>query len=341
VTRREAGFARARDETAFRAGLVSHTDNPSAPQAPARRKSRQRIVIPGKNIGIFCKLKPATGRDALADLVAWLRARDYRVFLDDETAAVIGEASPYKKPEIPAFANLIVVLGGDGTLLSVARVAHPYNVPILAVNLGSLGFMTEVALPDLYKTFEKVMAGDCVIEKRMLLNAVLRRNGKIEREHNVLNDVVINKGALARIVNLQVRVNDQYMTSYSADGLIVATPTGSTAYSLSAGGPIIHPSMDALVLSPICPFALTNRPIVIPDQSRIQIALAVPNEDVRITLDGQEGCDLRMGDVLIVKKAENYIHLAQAPGKNFYQILRTKLHWGGKAETAKWKWESE
>lgn len=294
----------------------------------------------GKNIGIFCKLKPAISRDALAGLVAWLRKRDYQVFMDDETAAVVGESSPYKKLEIPARANLIIVLGGDGTLLSVARIAHSYNVPILAVNLGSLGFMTEVALPDLYETFEKAMDGKCVLEKRMLLNAVLLRDGKIEREYNVLNDVVIN-GVLARIVNLQVHVNDQYMTSYSADGLIIATPTGSTAYSLSAGGPIIHPSMDALALSPICPFALTNRPIVIPDRSVLKVTLATPNEDVRITLDGQEGCDMLMGDVLVVKKAENYIHLVQAPGKNFYQILRTKLHWGGKAETAKGKREGE
>jgi NAD+ kinase len=214
----------------------------------------------------------------------------------------------------------------------VARVAHPYNVPLLAVNLGHLGFLTEISLEELYDTLEKVLNGQTLIEKRMLLNASLWRDKVKAEEYNVLNDVVINKGALARIVNLRVLVNKQYMTSYRADGLIIATPTGSTAYSLSAGGPIIHPSIHALVLSPICPFTLTNRPIVIPDNSNIQVELTTPDEEVRVTLDGQEGCDMKAGDVLEVKVAETSLKLIQVPGKNHYQILRKKLHWGTPGE---------
>ena len=252
--------------------------------------------------------------------------------MDKGTAGIISESSAYNKEDIPGLVDLIIVLGGDGTLLSVARVAHPYEVPLLAVNLGHLGFLTEISLEDLYDTLEKVLNGQTSVEERMLLNASLWRNKMKAGEYNVLNDVVINKGALARIVNLQVRVNNQYMTSYRADGLIIATPTGSTAYSLSAGGPIIHPSMHALVLSPICPFTLTNRSIVIPDESNIQVELTTPDEEVRVTLDGQDGCDMKAGDVLEVKVAETSLKLIQAPGKNHYQILRKKLNWGTQSE---------
>lgn len=285
-----------------------------------------------KNIGIFCKQKPSISREVLADVTGWLRQRKHTVFMDRETAAIIGESSTCEKPEIPSLVEIIIVLGGDGTLLNVARIAHPYDVPILAINLGSLGFLTEVSLPGLHVTLEKVLNGQFTIENRMLLNAVLWRDGQKVGDYSILNEVVINKGAVARIVDLEVHVDDHYMTSYRADGLIIATPTGSTAYSLSAGGPIIHPSMNALVLCPICPFALTNRPIVIPDQSEIKVKVTTENEDVRISPDGQAGCDMKQGDVLVVKKAENYIQLIQSPDRNFYQILREKLHWGKKAD---------
>lgn len=255
--------------------------------------------------------------------------------MDKGTARIIDQESAFQRKDIPARVDLIVVLGGDGTLLSVARIAHPFNVPILAVNLGSLGFLTEIVLSELYAILEKVLDGQFEYESRMLLNACLWRDNEKAGDYHVLNDVVINKGVLARIVNLEVRVNNQYMTSYRADGLIIATPTGSTAYSLSAGGPIIHPSMNALVLSPICPFTLTNRSIVIPDQSLIQVELATENENVRVTLDGQEGCDMVQGDVLEVKKTQTTLKLIQAPGKNYYQILRKKLHWGSNADDNK------
>ena len=282
-----------------------------------------------KNIGVLCKQTPSVGKEMLTELTRWLREKQYNVLMDSQTGSLIGETSSLKKADLPPRVDLIIVLGGDGTLLSVARIAHTHNVPILAVNLGSLGFLTEIPLPELYGTLEKVLKKDFSIEKRMLLNIILWRNGSKAQNHHVLNDVVINKGVVARIVDLEGLVNSQYMTSYRADGLIIATPTGSTAYSLSAGGPIIHPSMQALVLSPICPFTLTNnRPILIPDNSIIQVKLTT--EDVRVTLDGQEGYHMVIGDVLEIKKADTTLQLIQAPSKNYYQILRQKLHWGSR-----------
>ena len=281
-----------------------------------------------KKIGVFCKPKAPSATDILGRLIPWLRKQNYHIFLDTGTAAIINETSSYEKREISQQADLLIVLGGDGTLLSVARAAHPHNIPILAVNLGSLGFLAEISIDELYPTLENILAGKFEIENRMLLNACIWRNGEKVEDHNVLNDVVINKGAVARVINLQVLVNGQYMTSYRADGLIIATPTGSTAYSLSAGGPIIHPSMHTLVLSPICPFTLTNRSILIPDQSIIQVKLVAEYDDVRITLDGQEGYNMRAGDILEIKKTKTTLQLIRGPNKNYYQILRDKLHWG-------------
>jgi NAD+ kinase len=287
-----------------------------------------------KNIRLFCKQKPTEDQQVVSGLVQWLRARDCNVYLNQDTAELIGETATCSPEEIPANSDLIIVLGGDGTLLNVARIAHPYGVPILGVNFGTLGFLTETTLEDLYPTLESVLNEECKIEHRMLLNASLWRGKTKIHDFNVLNDIVINKGALARIVNLTVQVDDQPMTSYRADGLIIATPTGSTAYSLSAGGPIIHPSMEALVLSPICPFALTNRPIVIPDTSKIKVQLTKrhEDEDVRITLDGKVGCAMKSGDILEAEKAQVSVQLVQAPGKNYYQTLRKKLHWGSAVE---------
>lgn len=281
-----------------------------------------------KNIGIFCRQQPAVKREILAGLTEWLRKQNHEVLMPPETAAILGETSSCEKSEIPSRAQHIIVLGGDGTLLTVARTAYPYKIPITAVNLGSLGFLTEFSLPGLYEGLEKILNGDFSIEKRMLLNVAVQWGNQRKNEYHALNEVVISRGSLSRILSLEVHVNGQYMTSYRADGLIIATPTGSTAHSLSAGGPILHPGMDALVITPICSFTLTNRPIVIPAPSEIKVRSTTGHEDVRITLDGQEGCDLGKDGVVTVKKAENHIQLVQAPGNNFYQILRNKLHWG-------------
>ena len=287
-----------------------------------------------KNIGIFCKQKPNIDSTIVSHLSNWLESKNCTVYLEPHTGELIGKNTFISKEEVASKSDLVIVLGGDGTLLNIAGIVHPHKVPILGVNLGSLGFLTETTMEGFYPTLEQVLAGKCKIENRMLLNAGVLRDGEKIADFNVLNDIVINKGALARIVNLEVFVDDHYMTSYRADGLIIASPTGSTAYSLSAGGPIIHPSMGALVLSPICPFALTNRSIVIPDSATIRVQLITRNEeeDVRITLDGQTGYSIKSGDFLEAKKADIHVMLVQAPGKNYYQLLRKKLHWGGTTE---------
>ena len=281
-----------------------------------------------KKIGLFCKPKAPSAANTLSKLIHWLRKLNCQVLLDTATATIINESSSHSKATISEIADLLIVLGGDGTLLSVARAAHPHNVPILAVNLGSLGFLAEISLDELYPTLENILNEKFKIESRMLLNAYIWRNGKKVEDYNVLNDIVINKGVVARVINLQVLVDGQYMTSYRADGLIIATPTGSTAYSLSAGGPIIHPSMQTLVLSPICPFTLTNRSILIPDQSIIQVKLDAEYNDVRVTLDGQESYKMKAGDILEIQKTKTTLQLIKGPNKNYYKILRKKLHWG-------------
>ena len=281
------------------------------------------------NIAIFCKPFPPENCNVLSDLSEWLRQNGYHILLDQETASWVGELSYLRTGEVSSQADLIIVLGGDGTLLRVAGLTHPHEVPILAVNLGSLGFITEIALQEFREAFVKAIDGSLNIEKRMLLNVTLIRQGQSVQNHSVLNEAVVDKGSLAKIVDLEVYVDNVYMTSYRADGLIIATPTGSTAYSLSAGGPIIHPSMNALVLSPICPFALTNRPIVAPDRSEIEVRLAVKSQEARVTLDGQQSYVMKREDSLKLKKGDNHILLYQSPYKNFYQILREKLKWGG------------
>jgi NAD+ kinase len=281
-----------------------------------------------KKIGIIAKDIPEA-RKASRKLAAWLEARGKKVFIDSETAAAIN-ARGYEPDEIPALVEMIIVLGGDGTLLSAARlVADSHtDVPIFGVNLGSLGFMAEVSLDELYGNLEKAIAGKLGTEDRIMLTASVVRGGKRIAQYRVLNDAVINKGALARMMELRVSVNDGHLTTLRADGLIVATPTGSTAYSLSAGGPIIHPTIHCFVLTPICPHTLSNRPIALPDTVVVTVCLTSPSEDVSLTLDGQIGFPLQPNDVVTIKKSRFRMKLIKHPTKSYYEILRTKLKWG-------------
>jgi len=278
-------------------------------------------------VGIIAKpKKPAD--EIVKELVSWLKERDIEAVLDEETASLAGLESQYKKSDIPEICDFIVVLGGDGTLLSVARLVYGSDVPILAVNLGSLGFLTEVTLDELYPMLEKVIEGEYTTDERTMLEALVFRHGEKIAEYRVLNDVVIHKGTLARIIQLETKIDGLYLTTYRADGLIIATPTGSTAYSLAAGGPILYPCVPALILNPICPFTLSQRPIVIDDSSVIEVTLLTENEDVFVTLDGQVGFALMARDVVHVKKAEKKIKLIKNPYRNFFEVLRTKLRWG-------------
>ncbi len=278
-------------------------------------------------VGIIAKPKKPADQ-VVKELVSWLKERNIEAILDEDTAILAGLESQYKKSDIPEISDFIVVLGGDGTLLSVARLVYRNDVPILAVNLGSLGFLTEITLDELYPMLEKVIEGEYSTDERTMLEAFIYRHGEKIAEYRVLNDVVIHKGTLARIIQLETKIDGLYLTTYRADGLIIATPTGSTAYSLAAGGPIIYPCVPALILNPICPFTLSQRPIVIDDSSVIEVTLLTENEDVFVTLDGQVGFALRVRDVVRVKKAENKIKLIKNPYRNFFEVLRTKLRWG-------------
>lgn len=282
-----------------------------------------------KRVGIVAKPHRPEARDVLQQLITWLKAKDREVVLDVETAALAGaEETGIAKADLPRMADLVVVLGGDGTLLSVARLVESGEVPILGVNLGGLGFLTEITLDELYPILGLVLAGKYRGSRRMLLQVSVQRGGESIAEHVVLNDAVMTKGALARIVDLAVFVEQEYVTTYRADGLIVCTPTGSTAYGLSAGGPILFPSMRAIILVPICPHTLTDRPLVLPEEVRVQVALESQNEDVYLTLDGQVGFPLRYRDLVEVRRADREITLIVSPKKSYYEILRSKLKWG-------------
>jgi NAD+ kinase len=280
------------------------------------------------NIGIIAKNTRAA-QEIVNDLAGRLEKRGKKVFIDRDTAGAVGRQG-YGQMEIPALVEMLIVLGGDGTLLSAARhVADAHtNVPIFGVNLGSLGFMTEVTLEELYSNLDQAMAGTLEIEDRIMLAASVMRSETCLAKYRVLNDVVINKGALARMMELKVSVNGSHLTTLRADGLIVATPTGSTAYSLAAGGPIIHPTVHCFVITPICPHTLSNRPIALPDTFTTEICLASPSEDVSLTLDGQIGFPLNPMDVIEIKKSRFTIKLIKHPSRSYYEILRTKLKWG-------------
>lgn len=280
-----------------------------------------------KKIGIICKAGRPEPPEILKELLPWLRKKGFETFLDIETAAIL-DMEGHPRSQIPSLVDVIVVLGGDGTMLSVARLVCEKGIPILGVNLGGLGFITEVQRAELYEAMDKILSGECSFEERIMLTAHIHRHGERIAEYTVLNDVVINKGALARIIDLETYINKAYVTTFKADGLIVSTPTGSTAYSLSAGGPILYPTLNSIVLTPICPHTLTNRPLVLPDDVLIEIALKSPSEDVFLTLDGQVGFSLRQNDIVEVKKSPYKTKLLIPYERDYFQILRTKLKWG-------------
>ena len=280
-----------------------------------------------KRIGIICKTGRPEPIEILGELLPWLRDRGAEVFVDIETARSLN-IKGYPRPEIPHLSDAVVVFGGDGTMLSVARIACEKEIPILGVNLGGLGFITEVQRTEIFEALEEVLSGKSAFEDRLMLTACVHRHGEKIAEYTALNDVVINKGALARIIELETIIDRMYVTSFRADGLIVSTPTGSTAYNLSAGGPILDPTMDCVILTPICPHTLTNRPIVLPADVLIEIVLKSPAEDVFLTLDGQVGFSLRQSDIVVVEKSPFKTRLLIPHERNFFQVLRTKLKWG-------------
>lgn len=271
-----------------------------------------------KRVGIVVKPENRQGEKVLEDLLRWLKEKGRQ-------ASRI--RSPEKQKTLPPV-DVIIVLGGDGTLLSAARLVEGTDIPILGVNLGNMGFLTEVTLDELYPVLNDVLNQKFKIDDRLVLRSAVRRASKVYSQPAALNDVVINNGTLPKMIRMEIYANGQFVTHLRSDGLIVSSPTGSTAYSLSAGGPILHPSLNAIILTPISPHMLTNRPIVISDREKVEVVMQTSESGPTVTSDGQVSFPLRKGDVVEITESEKRLKLIISPQRNYYQILREKLKWG-------------
>lgn len=286
-----------------------------------------------KTVGVIVKPNHAEAWQTACELSEWLEKRGISLIGKPYSdGAKIGAAACdieiLNEEQFNADADLIVVLGGDGTMISTARLIADHEVLVLGINYGSLGYLTEFRIEEMFPALESIFDGHYEIDRRVMLHADHWRGDELLAEGRVLNDIVINKSALARIIEIDVNLNDLFVNSFRADGLIVSSPTGSTAYNLSAGGPIVYPSMNAVVLTPICPFTLTNRPIVVPDTADIELSLKNENEGVVLTLDGQIGYQMKAGDKVAIRKSRTTFNLVQPPNRNYFDVLRNKLKWG-------------
>jgi len=282
-----------------------------------------------RTVGIISKPRKADLCQIVPGLTAWLEKRGLTVLWDEETAGCVGAPDKaVSRDELGRRADLAIVLGGDGTLLAAARAVGEHDIPILAINLGGLGFLTSFPREELYSALEVALSGNYRISERALLDVKLVRGGEAIARYRALNDVVVNKAAMARILDLDLYFDESYACSYKADGIIFATPTGSTAYSLSAGGPILYPHVGAFVVTPICPHALSNRPLVVPDTVKIGLTVSDLQESAFLTVDGQVGVELRSGDRVVATRAAGKLRLVRPPGKVYFEILREKLKWG-------------
>jgi NAD+ kinase len=281
-----------------------------------------------KKVGIFSKPNSQPAMELVPELLGWLAQRGIEARLDNETARYAGAPAGLDRAHVPEGCDLAVVLGGDGTLLSAARAVGNRAIPLLAVNLGGLGFLTSIPMKDLFPQLERALAGSQEVTRRRMLRVSLVREGAVVAEYQALNDVVIAKSAIARIVDLEAWAGDSFICEYKADGLIISTPTGSTAYSLSAGGPIVYPTVNAICLTPICPHMLTNRPLIVPSEMPIRIVSKARDEDAYLTVDGQVGSPLEGGDAVECSIADFDVLLIQTPDKTFFDVLRQKLKWG-------------
>ena len=283
-----------------------------------------------KTVAIIGKSKPELNSVA-PDLIRTLQDRKYEVLVDPDTAQAVHPAN-VKTVERSAIAahhpGFVIVLGGDGTLLAAARAVATARIPLLAVNLGSLGFLTEVRKEELFTALDAIEQSRCTRDIRAMLQCKVLRRGEQVAEYIALNDVVVTKATIARMSEVDVAVDGQFIAKYRADGVIVSTPTGSTAYSLAAGGPVLEPSVAALVITPISPHALTSRPLVVPDSAEITLDVRGETDETYLTVDGQTGMDLLEGDQIVCRKSEHRVELLRLPGRPFFEVLRTKLKWG-------------
>jgi len=281
-----------------------------------------------QKIGIVANTAKEKALEYTIRLRDWVLKRGLEVYFHEDIATGIG-VEGYNGSSLASRVDLLAVFGGDGTLLRTARSVHEHRVPIVGINLGEFGYLTEVNLNEMIDAFEVILSGNGKMERRMMLDAVVASETSSLKERTVLNDAVINRGNLSRIVELETSVNDCYLTTFKADGLIISTPTGSTAYSLSAGGPIVFPEQQAIIINPICPHTLTNRPIILPGDARIKVTLWSKEEGATLTLDGQASVHLGSGDTMTITKSPYETLLVSSPHRDYLEILRSKLGWGG------------
>jgi NAD+ kinase len=287
-----------------------------------------------KRIGVVVKPHQPDALETLCRLTEWLAERKIQLVglpeiaheqIKQKTGCTVEVA---KEEELARSVELILVLGGDGTMIATARMIGNAEVPVIGVNYGGLGYLAEFPIEDLFSALEAILSGQYQVQKREMLAVELWRGQELITRNRVLNDVVVNKSALARIIEIEAYLDSQFVNLFRADGLIVATPTGSTAYNLSAGGPVIYPSMNAVVITPICPFTLSNRPIVVPYGSTIEVRLMTDKEEVALTLDGQVGFPMQVNDRIVIGKSNTTFNLVQPPNRNYFDVLRDKLKWG-------------
>lgn len=279
-----------------------------------------------KKIGIIAKRGEPEAVKAVREFMRLLKGRGCRFIVEEDVAAVL-KIEGYSRKKIPSRSDMIIVFGGDGTLLSVARLVGNSGIPILGINLGGLGFITELSRDEVSDSIDMVLSDKCCFEERIMLLADVYRGEKRIIQNNAFNDIVLNKSALARMFEIDIQINSQYVTTFRADGLIVSTPTGSTGHSLSAGGPIMYPTLESFLLTPICPHTLTSRPIVLPDTFILEAGIK-NGENIYLTLDGQEGFPLKVEDKVRIRKADYKTRFIVLHDRDYFKILRTKLKWG-------------
>jgi len=281
-----------------------------------------------KTVGIISKPGVPAGHELVPEVIQWLRQRAIAVRIDEESAAYARGEKGIARDMVPEGCDLVIVLGGDGTLLSAARAIGKREIPLFPVNLGGLGFLTAITIDELFPELDRALRGEHRVAKRKLLNTEIVRDGKVVASYDALNDAVLTKASIARMIDLQAFVDEQFVADYKADGLIICTPTGSTAYSLAAGGPIIFPSVPAICITPICPHMLTNRPVLVPETSVVRIISRGPDESVFLTIDGQIGNPVEEGDTIVCRSSQFALHLMRPPRAMFFDVLRQKLKWG-------------
>jgi NAD+ kinase len=281
-----------------------------------------------KTVGIIAKPGVAQAEQLIPELIQWLEARDILARCDEYAALYANRAEFHSRERVPDGADLVIVLGGDGTLLAAARAIGGRETPLLPVNLGGLGFLTAITVDELFPELERAFRNEHRIAKRRFLDCQVVRGERAVAEYRALNDVVVTKASIARIIDLDAYIDNQFMCAYKADGLIVATPTGSTAYSLSAGGPIIFPSVGALCITPICPHTLTNRPVIVPETSVVRLVCRAEDDGAYLTIDGQVGEPLKRGDQVMCHSSSHVLRLVRPPKMRFFDVLRDKLKWG-------------